>query len=227
LTSLGTHDDRTGDQLPCQPGDRTDRTIYTKAPPSTECQRPSIWSQGFGQRIDNRYQAYADPRTTGAMPGFQAGVDLLRGDFIPGHMDYAGLYVAYANGNIDVSGLVTNPTATGYVLEHTGKLMLDAWSGGAYWSHIGAGGWHVDAVLQGTRYSGTATTQFASLNTTGTGFISSLEGGVPIMLPQLGRASSSNRKRRSCGNRYPSMTPTMYSVRWRSEGRRELKAGSG
>jgi len=50
------------------------------------------------------------------MPGFQAGVDLLRGDFIPGHMDYAGLYVAYANGNIDVSGLVTNPTATGYVL---------------------------------------------------------------------------------------------------------------
>jgi len=156
LTSLGTHDDRTGDQLPCQPGDRTDRTIYTKAPPSTECQRPSIWSQGFGQRIDNRYQAYADPRTTGAMPGFQAGVDLLRGDFIPGHMDYAGLYVAYANGNIDVSGLVTNPTATGYVLEHTGKLMLDAWSGGAYWSHIGAGGWHVDAVLQGTRYSGTS-----------------------------------------------------------------------
>ena len=64
--------------------------------------------------------------------------------------------------------------------------MLDAWSGGAYWSHIGPGGWHVDAVLQGTRYSGTATTQFASLNTTGTGFISSLEGGVPIMLPQLG-----------------------------------------
>src|SRR5262249_53110752 len=64
--------------LPCQPGDRTDRTIYTKAPPSTECQRPSIWGRGFGQRIDNRYQAYADPRTTGAMPGFQAGVDLLR-----------------------------------------------------------------------------------------------------------------------------------------------------
>src|SRR5262249_47352202 len=83
--------------------------------------------------------------------------------------------------------LSAGTTATGYVLEHTGKLMLDAWSGGAYWSHIGAGGWHVDAVLQGTRYSGTATTQFASLNTTGTGFISSLEGGVPIMLPQLGR----------------------------------------
>jgi len=189
LTSLGTHDDRTGDQLPCRPADRADRPIYGKVPSSTDCpaaQRPAIWGRAFGQQIDNRYRAFADPRTTGDMVGFQAGFDLLRSDFIPGHMDYAGLYVAYGNGNIDVSGLVTNAAATGYVLQHAGKLMLDAWSGGVYWSHIGPGGWYVDAVLQGTRYSGTVTTQFASLGPTGTGLIASLEGGAPIALPQLG-----------------------------------------
>jgi len=186
---IGTHDDRTGDQLPCQRSESADKPIYTKAPPSTECvpaQRPAVWGRAFGQQIDNRYHAFADSRTTGAMAGFQAGFDLLRSDFIPGHIDSAGLYVAYGNGNIDVSGLVTNAEATAYVLRHTGRLMLDAWSGGVYWSHVGPGGWYLDTVLQGTRYTGSATTQFASLDTTGTGFISSLEGGVPIALPRLG-----------------------------------------
>ena len=46
--------------------------------------------------------------------------------------DAAGIYVGYANANVDVSGLVTNEAATGYVLRHTGGLNLDAWSGAAY-----------------------------------------------------------------------------------------------
>ena len=40
--------------------------------------------------------------------------------------------------------------------------------------------------MQGTTFGGTASTEFAQLNTSGTGFISSLEGGYPIALPQLG-----------------------------------------
>ena len=37
-----------------------------------------------------------------------------------------------------------------------------------------------------TRYGGTASTQFASLETNGFGFLSSLETGYPISLPRLG-----------------------------------------
>ena len=44
----------------------------------------------------------------------------------------------------------------------------------------------IDAVLQGTWYYGSASTQFARLNTDGTGFIASLEGGYPFAWPQLG-----------------------------------------
>jgi hypothetical protein len=40
--------------------------------------------------------------------------------------------------------------------------------------------------LVGGRYYGSASTQFARLNTDGTGFIASLEGGDPFALPQLG-----------------------------------------
>ena len=86
----------------------------------------------------------------------------------------------------DVNGLVTNPAATAYVLAHTGSMNLDAWSAGGYWTHVGPGGWYLDAVLQGTWYYGSASTQFARLNTDGTGFIASLEGGYPFAWPQLG-----------------------------------------
>ena len=41
-------------------------------------------------------------------------------------------------------------------------------------------------MLQATRYGGSAKTDFAKLDTTGTGFISSLEGGYPFAFPQLG-----------------------------------------
>ena len=88
--------------------------------------------------------------------------------------------------NADVDGLVTNPAATAYVLARTGSMNLDAWSAGGYWTHVGPGGWYLDAVLQGTWYYGSASTQFARLNTDGTGFIASLEGGYPYSWPQLG-----------------------------------------
>jgi outer membrane autotransporter protein len=41
-------------------------------------------------------------------------------------------------------------------------------------------------VAQATHYQGTASTQFASLATTGFGFVSSLEAGYPIRLPLFG-----------------------------------------
>ena len=85
-----------------------------------------------------------------------------------------------------MSGLVTNEAATGYVLRHTGGLNLDAWSGAAYWTHYGPGDWYVDAVAQATQYQGSASTQFARLDTSGFGFLTSLETGYPIRLPMFG-----------------------------------------
>ena len=141
----------------------------------------------FGQQIDNHYRAFADPRADGQIAGLQIGFDVVRSDsLIDGHKDYGGLYFAYGNANVDVTGLVTNAAATAYVLQHTGAVDLNAYSGGAYWTHYGPQGWYVDLVLQGTSYSDAAATEFAHLDTSGTGFISSLETGYPIALPQLG-----------------------------------------
>jgi outer membrane autotransporter protein len=192
LSILGTLDDRVGDTS--QPDGCA---VASAAPPNAlpkprptpgPCPlfAPSVWGRFFGQTIDNRYQAFADPRASGNMGGFQGGIDLLRGSLIAGHYERAGLYGAYGDVNADVEGLVTNPAATAYVLTHTGSMNLTAWSAGGYWTHVGPGGWYLDAALQGTWYGGSASTQFARLNTDGTGFIASVEGGYPFSWPQLG-----------------------------------------
>jgi outer membrane autotransporter protein len=194
LSILGTLDDRVGDTY------EPDGCAVTSAvPPNALPTRkpgpapapcplfsPSVWGRFFGQTLDNHYAAFADPRASGNLGGFQGGIDLLRGSLIAGHSERAGLYGAYGDVHADVDGLVTNPAATAYVLTHTGSMNLDAWSAGGYWTHVGPGGWYLDAVLQGTWYYGSASTQFARLNTDGTGFIASLEGGYPYAWPQLG-----------------------------------------
>jgi outer membrane autotransporter protein len=199
MTTLGTLHERTGDTSliantgsPCPAGGKTGDGIVRKAPTKapTDCLNagwsPSAWGRVIGQHIDNRYRAFADPRASGQLLGFQSGIDLWRGEWLPGHRDAAGIYFAYANANVEVTGRVTNEAATNYVLRRTGGLNLDAWSGAAYWTHYGPGDWYLDAVAQATHYQGAATTQFAGLATTGFGFVSSLEAGYPIRLPMFG-----------------------------------------
>ena len=177
---------------PCPADGDTRDGIWRKAPVKapTDCLNagwgPSVWGRVLGQQIDNHYRAFADPRASGQLLGFQSGIDIWRGEWLPGHRDAAGIYVGYANANVDVSGLVTNEAATGYVLRHTGGLNLDAWSGAAYWTHYGPGDWYLDAVAQATQYQGSASTQFARLDTSGFGFLTSLETGYPVRLPMFG-----------------------------------------
>jgi outer membrane autotransporter protein len=172
LDTLGTLHERIGDTLTSE-----------NASGSSPGWGRADWGRFFGQEVNNNYLAFADPHATGWLGGFQGGIDLWRGSFLPGNRDAAGVYFAYGHADIQVSGLVTNPAATAYVLTHTGTVNLDAYSAAAYWTHYGPSGWYVDAVLQGTRYGGNATTQFAQLPTNGFGFISSLEAGYPVPLP--------------------------------------------
>jgi len=173
LTSLGTLHERIGDTLLAQDWAGDGRPGWAR----------SGWGRIFGQHIDNRYQTYTDARASGSLAGFQAGLDVWQGSLLPGHRDATGVYFAHGNSSADVDGLVTNAAATGYVLSRTGSVKLDANTGGAYWTHYGPGGWYVDAVLQGTHFDGNATTQFARLPVSGSGFATSLEGGDPIALP--------------------------------------------
>jgi outer membrane autotransporter protein len=146
----------------------------------------SIWGRAFAQQVDNRYRAFSDPRASGELYGFQAGVDLWRGSLFQ-DFDVVGVYFSYGYTHANISGLVTNAAATAYVLQHTGTLNLNAWSGGGYWTHYGPTGWYFDAVVQGTGYTGFAKAEFTepapmttNLPAHGSGVIGSLEAGDPI-----------------------------------------------
>ena len=194
LAVLGTLHDRIGNTLldenaPCaDSGDAAEKPILERQSYgcASDDRHLSTWARVFGQSIDNSYLAFAAPSTSGQLVGFQGGLDLWRGALAPGHRDDAGLYLSYANAYANVSGFVTNAAASGYVFEHTGAINLNAWSAGGYWTHYGPTGWYLDAVVQGTRYDGAASTQFASLDPGGYGLIGSLEGGYPIPLPLFG-----------------------------------------
>ena len=114
MTTLGTLHERTGDTSlmatmgsPCAAGGDTGDGIVRKAPVKapTDCLNAgwssSAWGRVIGQQIDNRYRAFADPRASGQLLAFQSGIDLWRGEWLPGHRDAAGIYFAYANANVD------------------------------------------------------------------------------------------------------------------------------
>jgi outer membrane autotransporter protein len=190
LTTLGTLHERAGDTLEGSCGGAAPTNAVALAAKATTTPdgacKPGLWGRVFGESINNRYSAFADPRATGQIAGIQTGFDIFRGSLVPGHSDTAGIYLAYGNAHVDVDGLVTNPAATAYVINRTGTVGLNAYSGGAYWTHYGPTGWYIDAVVQGTGYDGSATTQFANLPLTGSGVATSLEAGYPVPLPWLG-----------------------------------------
>lgn len=142
----------------------------------------SSWGRFIADQIDNQYRAFVEPRDTGKILGGQSGVDLFRDSTDSGERDAAGVYFATGRADAQEQGLVTNADATGYDLANTGFVSLDAYAGGAYWTHYGARNWYVDAVLQGSFYQGDARTQYADLPLRGSGVVTSLEGGYPLAL---------------------------------------------
>jgi T5SS/PEP-CTERM-associated repeat protein/autotransporter-associated beta strand protein len=92
MTTLGTLQDRVGDTsfaaitgTSCPADSDTRDGILRKAPVKapTDCFNagwgPSVWGRVLGQQVDNRYTAFADPRASGQLLGFQSGIDLLHG----------------------------------------------------------------------------------------------------------------------------------------------------
>ena len=105
---------------------------------------------------------------------FQGGQDLLRRDGADGSRDHAGIYTAVGA----LSGGVSHDDH-----RFAGSDRLNAYSLGGYWTHFGAPGWYLDAMLQGTWYDAKGISSgMPALTTNGWGLAGSLEAGYPIRL---------------------------------------------
>ena len=139
-----------------------------------------VASGGWGRVVGQRGNDEGDPRgifSNGPkfnydIGAFQGGQDLLRRDGADGSRDHAGLYAAV--------GLL-NGGVTHFDRSFAGTDSMNAYSLGGYWTHFGAPGWYLDAILQGTWYDARAISgRLPTLTTSGRGFASSLEAGYPI-----------------------------------------------
>ena len=161
LISLGTFNERQGDQQILR-----------------DDVRLGSWGRVFGQQTQEHFAQGATPDFDGAFSGFQVGSDFWHPQSLSPHSDHVGFYVAVANATGNVSGQVDGVPGTA-----AGHLNLDANSFGLYWTHIGPTNWYIDAVLQGTQFSGSpSSTRGGDNGVIGTGLAASLEAGYPIML---------------------------------------------
>jgi outer membrane autotransporter protein len=115
------------------------------------------------------------PQFSASYGGVEAGIDLYRRINPDGSHDDAGLYVGYLNAHADVDQVYSSALA--------GTVNMNAYSLGAYWTHFGAPGWYVDAVLQGTWLGQVeGSTPLTGMSVSGSAFAASLEGGYPFHL---------------------------------------------
>jgi outer membrane autotransporter protein len=140
---------------------------------------PAAWARAWGEHSTQRNTGAVNPEFDGTMTGVQVGHDVYADSTASGHRNHYGFFLGFARAQGDVSGL-----ALGFPDYAAGHLSIDAYSLGAYWTHIGPGGWYTDTVLMGSTLTvDPASNQGIGATTHGHAVMASLEAGLPIPLP--------------------------------------------
>lgn len=170
LATLGTLHERVGEEINIQ--NRPDSGRFGNG----------VWGRLIGESSDSRWAGTVDARVEDArLGGIQLGFDLYRTQHDNGHRDHIGLYGA----KVDYRSSAVGGFALGQQHAQLGQLTLNGPVVGAYWTHFGASGWYLDAVIQQSWFDAKATSRFdTQMSTSGKGFTASLEGGYPVELSQ-------------------------------------------
>lgn len=167
LVSLGTFHERQGEQGLLQ-GEGAVR---------------SAWGRVMGQDTEQSWRGTVAPTFDGSLWGVQAGVDVFARESDDGQRDHVGLFVGRTRTDGDVRGF-----ALGWNNLTVGTMELDDKHLGLYWTHVGAEGGYLDAVLMGSRYDGNAdSSRGIGIDLEGDGAMASIEVGSPWALRDEGR----------------------------------------
>ena len=140
--------------------------------------RRAGWARTWGDHLSEGSGGMAGSSFSGNTYGMQAGQDLYARTSDSGHQDRYGVFLGYASANGDVRG-----DAMGQRGYRVGKLGIQSHSVGAYWTHVGPGGWYTDTVILGSRLKVNPTSNAGDTRATrGRAFTASVEAGLPIAL---------------------------------------------
>ncbi|WP_447748248.1 autotransporter family protein [Variovorax boronicumulans] len=162
LAQLGTFHDRQGDPQLLADGEG----------------RQASWGRVFGESTRQRLRGDANPQFDGSVSGLQLGHDFLAATDSAGGRHRVGVLGGYTRASGHASGV-----AGGATNEAAGRLTVEGYSLGAYWTRIASSGWYSDAVLLATRYKADArSTLGRGGRPHGTSVTASLEAGYPLAL---------------------------------------------
>ena len=177
LAMLGTSFTRTGngDQFCVDDVEARKSGVYTKERPTNVQCNTLLWGRVFGETgaagsggNGNGGFGSAGPAYTFDYSGFQTGADLYRTA-----RDNAGLYAGAAVLQSDVRTASGGPA---------GRVGMDAYGVGSYWTHRDPTGWYTDLVLQGNWYENIRAHSVTGqgLGTHGWGITASAETGYVV-----------------------------------------------
>lgn len=139
---------------------------------------PASWARAWGVYSNIAQSGDVKPSFDGTVWGMQVGQDLYADNQPGGARNHYGFFLGFSRAVGDVNGL-----AMGQYDYGAGSLQVNAYNLGAYWTHIGAGGWYTDAVAMGSALTvRTHSNEDVGGSTDGNAFTGSIEAGLPIAL---------------------------------------------
>ncbi|ASL48332.1 Antigen 43 [Burkholderia sp. AD24] len=139
---------------------------------------PAAWGRVWGGHSSLSQSGAVNPAFDGSVGGMLAGNDIYADTSASGARNHFGFFVGFARATGDVSGF-----ADGMPNSDVGRLSINAYSLGGYWTHVGAGGWYTDSVLMGSSLAVDPSSRDGIDTTThGNAVTGSIEGGLPFAL---------------------------------------------
>jgi len=139
---------------------------------------PAAWGRVWGGHTVQSQDGALNPEFDGSIYGAQAGQDVYADSTPGGQRNHYGFFVGFTRVTGDVNGYaLATPNLD------VGHLAINGYSLGAYWTHIGPGGWYTDAVLMGTSLTiDPLSNNGIGATTHGRSVSGSVEAGLPIPL---------------------------------------------
>ncbi|WP_198040191.1 autotransporter outer membrane beta-barrel domain-containing protein [Microbulbifer agarilyticus] len=137
-----------------------------------------VWVRAFGNSMQQSFGGLVNPDFDGTLWGLQVGLPLYGQTHANGQKDIFGIMLGTGGAHGDTRGF-----ALGEENVATGKIDLDQYNIGGYWTHHWAGGAYVDSVIMYAGFDGEGRSNL-NINTDidGDELLASVEAGVPIPL---------------------------------------------
>lgn len=139
---------------------------------------PAFWARSWGSHADIHQSGDVNPAFNGTLWGLQLGQDLYTATEDSGATHHLGVLFGFSRATGDVDGFALAKQGM-----RVGKLQLNNYNYGAYWTRVAASGWYTDAVLMGSALRlNTDSVNGVNASSSGNAVTGSVETGLPVSL---------------------------------------------